>query len=168
MATFETALSFGEYLVSAGQWLILRVFKKQKLADRIIIEAVPRASALSIDCIANTAQAYIRVYNFNPFDLKTKHCVIRLNHAGFSVKMTPDRLPTISAFGFQDIYVKDNLSAEHSKNAALCTPSADNPNFEYSMTFETRVSSIEKNGAIQYIPYEKINAHVYSQLKAAS
>jgi hypothetical protein len=165
MATFETALRVGEYLLSAGQWLVMRVFKKKKLADRIIIESVPRTSALSIDCMGNTAQAYIRVYNFNPFDLKVQHFSIRLNHAGFSIKMMPDRLPTIPAFGFQDVYVRENLNAEHARNAALCYPDANNPNFEYSITFETRVSAVEKHGAIQNIPYEKSNSHVHA-LKA--
>ena len=167
MATFESAMSVGERVYSAAQWLVQRLINKKKLADRIVVEVVPWSSALQIDCIGNSVQAYVRVYNFNPLELKVQHCVIRLNHAGFSIKLSPDRLPKIPAFGYHDIFVTDNLTPEQAKSAATRSTHANDPNLECNLTFDTRLGSVEVFTAIQHIPYEKINAQVH-QLKVAS
>lgn len=148
------------YLISLLRWLTGKIFSDKKLDSAILITPVPMMGAINADCLGTNVGIRIRVHNFSPFSFKITHCVLRFYCAGFSIQMTPDSPCTVPAFSYEDIYAKNNITAEQGKLLAKSQIGYSNPRIEYHFSFLNKLTSFNKSGNMDGLPFEKTNGHI--------
>ena len=162
---------FADKAPSLFNWLLRRIYKKEKIEKRITVDLASHKSSVKTQLLSNAEMSVIiRIGNYTPFDLTLENITLKFRWDDASVKIFSGNFKEVPACTEQEIYLCESISNEQAEKIALASDHNRNtPYLSYDIDISNRLYRIQKSNSFRDFFLEIINKeNAIKALKKAS
>ena len=162
---------FADKAPSLFNWLLRRIYKKEKIENRIVIDLTSHKSSVKTQLLGNAdISVNLRVSNYTPFNLTLENITLKFQWENASVKIHQGNFIEIPSCTEQEIYLSEHISSEQAeKIAAASDHNRNTPYMSYDIDISNRLYRIQKSNQFRDFYIDIVNKDIaIENLKKAS